>query len=60
MANLFNFFFLAGKMGQWDNPRSIAMLFTGAFLVSLGLIALLNVEVHNRAIHGKLKIFFDF
>lgn len=44
-------FYFVGKMGQWDNPRSIAMLFTGAFLVSLGLIALLNVEVHNRALH---------
>ncbi|KAK6643051.1 hypothetical protein RUM43_004554 [Polyplax serrata] len=45
-------------MAQLDNPKSIALLFTGAFFVGIGVIAFLNVEMQSRSTHGELNLHY--
>jgi hypothetical protein len=40
-------------MTRFDSPGYVVLLFTGAAVVSVILIALLNVEARNRKVKGK-------
>jgi hypothetical protein len=51
-----NLFIIA--MTRFDNPGQVVLLFTGAAVVSVVLIALLNVEARNRKIKGRNSTVF--
>jgi hypothetical protein len=40
-------------MTRFETPGQVVLLFTGAAIISVILIALLNVEAKNRKIKGK-------
>jgi len=40
-------------MTRFDSPGQVVLLFTGAAVVSVVLIALLNLEARNRKIKGR-------
>ena len=44
-------------MTRFDSPGQVVLLFTGAAVVSVVLIALLNVEARNRKIKGRNRPF---
>jgi hypothetical protein len=46
-------------MTRFDSAGQVVLLFTGAAVVSVVLITLLNVEARNRKIKGRdLTVFF--
>jgi hypothetical protein len=45
-------------MTRFDSPGQVVLLFTGAAVVSVVLIALLNVEARNRKIKGRNSTVF--
>lgn len=47
-------------MTRFDSPGQVLLLFTGAAVVSVVLIALLNVEARNRKIKGRNSTVFVY
>ena len=47
-------------MTRFDSPGQVVLLFTGAVVVSVVLIALLNVEARNRKIKGRNSTVFIY
>jgi hypothetical protein len=47
-------------MTRFDSPVQVVLLFTAAAVVSVVLIALLNVEARNRKIKGRNSTVFIY